>query len=260
MSTGNIQKVSFMWLAGWLAAVHYRVWQVLQARLGCWPVKESADTFWGWRIWWTITWLTAWREQGSCRICHCWPSSWSFMSLLVDDVPCPAPNLNQTSWICKLKCKLCMIQAFILLALLLPIRSRLGLSGLQQMIDLGLGHDRVMGLRLNLRISSGSLLWQDTLIIVQEMDITLPDLRPLYNSFYSAATGSYPDKSTDVSSKEEILVERLCSWILTVIPGISECMAQYVQAQLQRLGSENNEVSFLSTRSARQCTCLGYLP
>jgi hypothetical protein len=80
------------------------------------------------------------------------------MSLLVDDVPCPAPNLNQTSWICKLKCKLCMIQAFILLALLLPIRSRLGLSGLQQMIDLGLGHDRVMGLRLNLRISSGSLL------------------------------------------------------------------------------------------------------
>jgi hypothetical protein len=93
-----------------------------------------------------------------------------------------------------------------------------------------------------------------------EMDITLPDLRPLYNSFYSAATGSYPDKSTDVSSKEEILVERLCSWILTVIPGISECMAQYVQAQLQRLGSENNEVSFLSTRSAWQCTCLGYLP
>ncbi|CAK9209756.1 unnamed protein product [Sphagnum troendelagicum] len=85
-----------------------------------------------------------------------------------------------------------------------------------------------------------------------EMDITLPDLRPLYNSFYAAATGSYPDKSTDVSSKEEILVERLCSWILTVIPGISECMAQYVQAQLQRLGSENNEVSLLSTRSAWQ--------
>jgi hypothetical protein len=136
----------------------------------------------------------------------------------------------------------------------------LGLSWLQRMIDLGLGHDRVMGLRLNLRISSGSLLWQDTLIIVQEMDITLPDLRPLYNSFYSAATGSYPDKTTDVSSKEEILVERLCSWILTVIPGISECMAQYVQAQLQRLGSENNEVSFLSTRSAWQCTCLVYLP
>lgn len=95
---------------------------------------------------------------------------------------------------------------------------------------------------------------------MQEMDITLPDLRPLYNSFYAAATGSYPDKSTDVSSKEEILVERLCSWILTVIPGISECMAQYVQAQLQRLGSENNEVSFLCTRSAWQCTCLGYLP
>ena len=66
--------------------------------------------------------------------------------------------------------------------------------------------------------------------------MTLPNLHPLLASCYAAANGASAD--TAWKGKEEISVEKVASWVLTTIPGIADCLAQYVKAHLQRLGSE----------------------
>lgn len=68
------------------------------------------------------------------------------------------------------------------------------------------------------------------------MHVTLPDLRPLLASCYAFGTGASSD--TAWNGKEEIVVEKVSSWILATVPGILDSLAQYVQAHLQRLGRE----------------------
>lgn len=66
--------------------------------------------------------------------------------------------------------------------------------------------------------------------------MTLPNLHPLLASCY--ATASEAPAETDWKGDEEIPVEKLISWVLATIPGITDCFAEYVKAHLQRLGSE----------------------
>jgi len=71
--------------------------------------------------------------------------------------------------------------------------------------------------------------------------VTLPDLHPLLASCYTAASGAPPD--TIWKGKEEISVEKVTSWVLATIPGISDCFAQYVRAHLRRLASHEERVN-----------------
>lgn len=76
--------------------------------------------------------------------------------------------------------------------------------------------------------------------------MTLPDLHPLLASCYAYASGASPD--TVWKGKEEIAVEKVTSWVLATIPGITDCFALYVKVHLQRLGSTHEErVSSLQT-------------
>lgn len=73
----------------------------------------------------------------------------------------------------------------------------------------------------------------------KELHVTLPDLHPLLASCYAYASGA----SADIvwKGKEEIAVEKVTSWVLATIPGITDCFAQYVKVHLQRLGSTREE-------------------
>lgn len=66
--------------------------------------------------------------------------------------------------------------------------------------------------------------------------MTLPNLQPLLASCYAAAIGASAD--TVWQGKEELSVEKVTSWVLAAIPGITDSFAQFVKAHLQRIGSE----------------------
>lgn len=74
----------------------------------------------------------------------------------------------------------------------------------------------------------------------KEVHVTLPNLHPLLASCY--ATASEAPAETDWKGDEEIPVEKLISWVLATIPGITDCFAEYVKAHLQRLGSERKTI------------------
>lgn len=73
--------------------------------------------------------------------------------------------------------------------------------------------------------------------------MTLPNLHPLLASCYTSESGAPAD--TVWKGKEEVSVEKVTSWVLATIPGITDCFAQYVRAHLQRLASYEERVNSL---------------
>lgn len=70
----------------------------------------------------------------------------------------------------------------------------------------------------------------------KEVHVTLPNLHPLLASCYASASGASADTAWE--GKEEISMDKVTSWTIATIPGITDCFSQYVKAHLQRLGSE----------------------
>ncbi|KAG0617387.1 hypothetical protein M758_5G186300 [Ceratodon purpureus] len=70
----------------------------------------------------------------------------------------------------------------------------------------------------------------------KDLHVALPNLHPLLASCHAAASGASAD--TAWKGKEEISMDKVTSWVLSTIPGITDCLAQYVKAHLQRLALE----------------------